>query len=323
LPKKISSSERRKEKILKYLLAGFPSCKVKDFKDIKCTKQYIYKLIKKWKKQGIIEEVYEINEKGKKRKTKPILYGRGGRLTEAKSTKLTSGVSPETAKIYEKPMRLNLVVLYYKIIEKPKKKIVGKKFNLRGVSVIDFVHVFAEGKVTFRIFNNESMQVFMPETEVKAMHLRHTKKLMYEKAMVYANWFQKRFHCRLGLPEIRQDFHIAIEEKNPKLIELCNKHGVIKVMEDDKLLYWWDKSKGEVEFETREEEIAEEVALQPIKILWLKDKVEFLDNEVKMLKQLYNDGFDELNKKLDDINNDIKKILEVKEGKPDEKLDVV
>lgn len=316
----------KKDLIYYYLIQGYPATKIKGFTDIKCDKSYVSKIIKMFKKQGYIIEVFEKNEKGKLRPTKPKLYQKGKRDYPTKFTKSTSrSLNP---KFNEHP-RLNLVVLYFKVFKEPKNPDFlvekGHSWTINNTTYVDVKHVFDVGRVTFRLINNKSLIVFMPEHMVSSGELRHLKDKLYTRAIECSNWFQKKTGCKLGLPEIHQDYHIAIAEHDPFLSEMCSQYGIVKIVdENNREICWWDRSKGYLEFETRDERIAEIKAFNPVIVSNLQDRVWMLQGQVESMLMLFDGLVDKIDRLQSSINslNDAMEIFKSQSSIPDSKTDV-
>ncbi len=250
----------------------------------------VCKVIKKLKRWGYLREVYkEINIDGFviEKKTKPILYVPTDKIypVDAKLTNFTSGTLNGTADSINDP-RLNLICVQYSIIEPPTEDIPGHSWSINNTKYLDYKHEFECGKITFRIINDIKLVIWYPERIVDKRHVRGFTDKIYAKVQPYANWFQKKFHCKLGLPEIYQDYHIAFQENDPILREYTEKHGILKIVDGDgRVLGWWDKSKGSPEFETREERIAEARIFAPFKIIWLEDKFNELDKKIDKIEE--------------------------------------
>lgn len=247
----------------------------------KISRPRVNKIIKQLVDNDYLEEVYniiEIEGRKHKQKTKPILYVPTDKeyTVEAKLTQSTSG----TFKKVEDP-RLNLICVKYRIIEKPKKKVPGHHWNNNNTNYLDYKKEFDCGEVTFRLINENILVIWIPERVVDSCHIRDLTSKIYSEVQVYANWFQKEFHCRVGLPSIYQDYHIAFPENDPLLRNLVDKHGLLKIIDPEKrVVGWWDSSKKYTEFETRDERIAETKAFAPFKIIALEDRLNNFENSI-------------------------------------------
>ena len=210
----------------------------------------------------------------------------------------------------------------FDILEPPQITIPGKRFVAGNTVFIDYSKLFKEGNVTFRLISDKTLVVFMPEVVVSPNRIRHTKQLLYQRVLRYSNWFQKRFHCKLGDSSLYQDFHIAIHETDPYLSEMAKKYGMLKVSDSKgDVIAWWDFSKGPCEFETRDEKIAENKVFAPIISMNLQDRVYHLESEIEaqgMVIKALNTKFDEIEKLLGEIRD----IVTPKPIGPDEKKDV-
>lgn len=281
-----------KYKIYKYAIQGYPQSKIASF--LRIDKAYVNRVIKELIREGYIKPVCE--------NTKPIIYEATNKLypVDEKLTKSTSGgLSP----------RLNLIVLKYRILKPPEVKVDGKEWVANNTRFVDHRELFDEGYVTFRIINDKVLVVFMPEQIVDAVHIRHTRQLLYEKAQDYANWFQKTYRCQLGLPEIYQDYHIAFLEKDPFLNQMVQKYGMVKLVDcENRVIAWYDQSKGSPEFETRDERIAEIKAFLPVVVANLEDRLFDFENRLSALEMLFSSVKDDIGVLSERIENSVRKL---------------
>jgi len=232
-----------------------------------------------------LKEIYgKTTKKGVpfKQKTKPIMYSPTDKeyTLDDKLTQSTSWVQKERKNLVENP-RLNLICVQYKILKPPKKEISGHQWTNNNTKYLDYKREFECGQVTFRIINDIILIIWIPERVIDKEHIRDLTPKVYSEAQLYANWFQQEFCCRLGLPTIYQNYHIAFRENDPLLCDLAKKHGMLKIVDaENRVIAWWDSSKGHTEFETRDERIAETRAFAPMKILWLEDKIEDMESKI-------------------------------------------
>jgi hypothetical protein len=116
---------------------------------------------------------------------------------------------------------------------------------------------------------------------IDKLHIRDCTSKIYAEAQFYANWFQKRFKCKLGPPEIYQDYHLAFQENDPLLCDYVANNGILKIVNGDgKVIMWYDRSKGYTECETHDERIAEAKAFAPLIIMNLEDRVYNLEKNI-------------------------------------------
>lgn len=262
----------------------------------------------------MVYEKVTINGVVQNRKTKPILYSAtdiiypvDGKLTN--STSRTQGCYNNDT---ENP-RLNLICVIYPIIEIPAEAVPGHSWTNNNTQYLDHKEKFACGEVTFRLINNTQLVIWKPEKVVDKRHIRNCTDKIYSEMQEYANWFQKRFRCKLGLPEIYQDYHLAFQENDPVLRDYVEKNGIIKVVDGaGRVIAWWDQSKGHPEFETSDERIAETRVFAPMKIIWLEDKIPVLENKIDALEStLTNKVLNNLEEKIGSIiENKISQIIE-------------
>jgi DNA-binding Lrp family transcriptional regulator len=269
-------------RIYLYAAKGYAQSDIAKF--LKVTPAFVCKVIKKLNELGYLKEIYNkiiIDGIEKLKKTKPILYSPTD-MVYPLNTKLTNLTSGMLNNDLENEPRLNLICVQYTIIEPPTEPIPGHSYCNNNTSYVDYKNEFECGKITFRIINNAKLVIWYPEKVIDKRHLREITNKIYSEIQPYANWFQKRFHCRLGLPEIYQDYHIAFQEKDPLIREYIEKYGILKIIDvDGRVIGWWDKSKGYNEFETRDERIAEAKIFAPYKIIWLEDKIRNIENDLE------------------------------------------
>jgi len=260
-------------------------------------------------KEGYLKEVYNnITKNGivYKQKTKPILYHATDKefLWNDKLTHLTSGGRSEN-NLVENP-RLNLRCLKYPIIEPPKREIIGDSWVNNNTQYTDYKREFNCGEVTFRIINNITLVIWIPEKIVDRCYIRNISTKVHSDIQLYADWFQKEFCCKLGSPSPYQDLHMAFKENDPMLCNLVDKYGLLKIIDiDNRVVGWWDKSKKYVEFETHDERIAEARAFYPYKIVFFEDKISELEASIEKLPDLI---ADKICNHYNDFNNNQKNI---------------
>lgn len=294
----MSIALKKKDLIYFYAIQGYAATKIKDFKDIACSKAYVSKIINQHIKNGYLIEIKERNEKGQLRSKKPKLYGK---TNKAYPSKLTNFTSRALTTPTEQP-RLNLVTTMYVIKEplatqpendKEEKITVHSWIGANNVKFIDVKKIFDIGRITIRVVNEKRLIVFMPEFFRDPTDLRHSKQILFGKAQEYCTWFCRKYGCRVGLPELYEgDPHIAIGERDPFLMELSSKYGMIKLIDHEgNTIDWWDSSKGYFEFETRLEKQAEIKAFMPVIVENLQDRVFKLQSEIESLCMLI-EGFE-------------------------------
>lgn len=271
----------RKYKIYCYAIKGYAQSVIAVVLHV--TPAYVCKVIKELKKEGYLKEVFRKKTiKGDEvyEKTKPILYDKTDKIypISDKLTSFTSGMQKQHLEEIENP-RLNLICVQYEIIKPPVKEISGHAWINNNTTYLDYKENFECGQVTFRIINGRKLVLWFPERTIDKRHIRGCTNKIYNEVQIYANWFQKQFGCRLGLPEVYQDYHIAFKEDDPLLCDLVKKHGILKIVDvEGRVIAWWDKSKKYTEYETQDERIAEAKAFGPLKIVLLEDKIDKLES---------------------------------------------
>ena len=300
-----------KYKIYSYAIQGYSQEKIARL--VHVTPPYVCKIIKAFIKDGYLKEVYnktDINGVIVNKKTKPKMYAPTDIVytIDDKLTNSTSGASNSYRKLIDDP-RLNLKCVQYAIIELPKEEVPGHPYTNNNTTYLDYKKDFDIGTVTFRIINDVKLVLWLPEKVIDKMHIRGCSTKIFTEAQDYANWFQKNFRCKLGLPETYQDYHIAFQENDPLLCDYVAKHGIIKLIDGEgRVIMWWDQSKGYSELETRDERIAETRAFAHLKIMWLEDKIPVLENKIDALESSL------ANKVLNIIEEKIGSIMEEKVG---------
>jgi len=300
-----------KYKIYSYAIQGYSQDTIARF--VHVTPPYVCKIIKAFIKDRYLKEVFnktDINGVIVYKKTKPKMYAPTDKIYTIydKLTKSTSGASTPYGKVIDDP-RLNLICVQYEIIELPKEEVPGHRWTNNNTTYLDYKKEFDIGTVTFRIINDIKLVLWLPEKVIDKKHIRGCSTKIYVEAQDYANWFQKHFRCKLGLPETYQDYHIAFQENDPLLCDYVAKHGIIKLIDSKgRVLTWWDQSKGYSEFETRDERIAEIRAFAHLKIMWLEDKIPVLENKIDALESSLT------NKVMNTLEEKIGSIIENKVG---------
>lgn len=265
---------KKKDKIYHYIIQKYAPSKIA--KLLKCSKPYVSKIIKQLINEGYIVEVFKKDGSC----TKPKIYDKTSKSYPSKLTDYSSGIN---IRPIEQP-RLNLIALKFSILDPPKKNIPGKHYTAGNTNFITYSKLFVEGRVTFKVISDKILVVFMPETIVSPEQIRHTKHALYDLALSYSNWFEKTFICKLGDGSLYQDYHIAIHESDPYLVEMSKKYGMLKVIDSKgNVIAWWDFSKGPSEFETRDEKIAENKVFGPVISMNLQDRVYHLESEIAAL----------------------------------------
>lgn len=275
-----------KYKIYKYATMGFSQSHIAKVL-LKIDPGYVNRIVKKLIADGYIEEVKEkilINGKPIYKRVWPILYKPTDiiyPLDAAILPKKTSGVLNDP--------RINLICLQYNIIKPIELEPAGHKWINKNTEYIDLKEIFPIGVVTFRLINKTKLIVWLPEKQIGKEHLRNIKDKAYVMAQSYVAWFEKKYRCRVGLPEIYQDYHIAFTESDPLLNDLVKQHGILKLIDaDGRVISWWDQSKGIPEYETQDERLAEARAFYPNKIVILEDKLYHLEEQITRMENSIN-----------------------------------
>jgi len=305
---------RKKDLIYHYAVNHYYANEIKDFKDINCSKAYVSKVLKQLVKEGYIEPI----KKSYKKQNKFVRYRKTDKIYSVKLTKSMSGASK--TKIIGP--RLNLLSIKYDFKSLPKKKVPGHSYLLNNTKIIDYKHSFDEDLINFRVIGDKWLVVFMPEHLVSADHFRHTRNYLYSKAEKYADWFMEYFDCVLGEPSTYQDYEIAVEDKDPFLSDFAKKHGMLKIINaQGQVVSWYDFSKGYLEFETKDEDLAEIKAFMPMIVADLQNRVLGMQQDIDRHDSLLN----VLNEKIDKVDNilqEMKGLLKPKVIPVDEKRDV-
>jgi len=167
-------------------------------------------------------------------------------------------------------------------MKQPEEVVPGNFWVNNNTAYIDHNEKIELKDITFRVINNIKLVIWIPERIVDKKNIRDLTLKIYKEADFYVRWFEKKFRCRLGFPQLYQDYHITFQENDPFLCELVKKHGLLKIVDsEDNVIAWWDQSKVYSEYETRDERIAEARAFAPYKIIWLEDKIRNIENNLE------------------------------------------
>jgi hypothetical protein len=266
----------KKQKIIDYLKQGIPLSKIANFKDIKCSRSYTYKVAAEAEKNGLIikdDRLRIADVHGRPKQELAIYKSTGEDFTDSRWGGKFS--------------RFHHIRLYYDIEAPLIKKPAGKTIKLKnGVTQTSFRVNQGKYHVTFMVYNEKRLVVAVSE-EMDAKNFSMISELE-TIASDAAAWFQRNYGGSLSLPLIKEKPHIAVREDDPRLIELMK-----DVERFDTGTSWYDRSKGYLEFETTEEEILKIKASEP-EILkqvmedhkWLFAEVKKLQNEIGQLSAL-------------------------------------
>lgn len=264
----------KKDWIYYYVIHGCYANEIKDFKDIKCSKVYVHKILKQLVIDGYINPI----KKSYKSQKKFVRYRKTDKIYPVKLTEYPSTTSDS---FITKP-RLNLISVKFPLLKQPETLPDGHRFWLGDTPMLDYKHVFDDTTVNFRLISDKWLVVFMPEHLVSADHFRHTKEYLYKRAYRYAEWFMETFNCHVGESSVYQDYEIAVREEDPFLGEMAKKHGQIKIINHrGDVLGWYDFSKGYCEFETTDEDLAEIKAFMPLIVKDLQNRVLSIHGEIE------------------------------------------
>ena len=207
---------------------------------------YVLKIIKQLEADGL---VVCINPKGRPKfyeatkKPYPIDEAKLTKLTNNNNVKLTNiscGNKEEKLKRLKPPVQggsktvqiQRAQILFHVIVPPPAGTKWDKQYQLKnGVKVYQYSHPFKNlGTVVFQRYKSEKtdkLLVTLPRMLVSKEQIRDEKAVndfLIDFAMRAVVWFQKRFKCRLGLPEIatKPDFAVVVEE--PELAQALKKY---------------------------------------------------------------------------------------------------
>jgi len=204
------------------------------------------KIIKELEAEGLI---VCINPKGRPKfyeatkKPYPINEDKLTKFTNNNSVKLTNiscGNKEGKLKRLDPPVQggsktvqiQRAQILFHVLVPPPANTKWDKQYQLRnGVKVYQYSHPFKNlGTVVFQRYKSEKtdkLLVTLPRMLVSKEQIRDEKAVndfLIDFAMRAVAWFQKRFKCRLGLPEIatKPDFAVVVEE--PELAQALQKY---------------------------------------------------------------------------------------------------
>ncbi|MDH7506269.1 MAG: hypothetical protein QHH15_00575 [Candidatus Thermoplasmatota archaeon] len=149
----------------------------------------------------------------------------------------------------------------------------SKTWVNKGTVYKQFSKIFDIGKITFRLIQGKkSSQIvfFLPEKYLTKSELKHYDRVIWRYINHVANWFQKKYACRLGLPRVYQKPEFAIPE-DPEILFIGNRYNIHT--EDS----WVDESEGTPEWETNDIEIAKAKIESGERILSLEEKLDHLE----------------------------------------------
>lgn len=301
----MKSKIKKKDLIYQYLINGEIASDIKNFKDITCTKGYISQVVKEFLEKDYIRLI----DRYPKRYMKSLVS------YPIKFSELTSSM----IKPMDQP-RIHLNILKYEIldpikippIEKPKEGITIKQWmGKNNTSFLQISRIVDVGQIHYRICNNKTLLLFTPGFYYEPKGFRHYRMILLQKAQELINWFTKSYGCTLGDVEITRPSDIAINEKDPYLQEMCNKYGLIKLVDHNgEVIDWWDSSKGYFEFETRKENIAEIKAFMPVIVENLQDRLFTMQNEIAahdMVITGFNAKIEQIQQLLNELSNLVNK----------------
>jgi len=218
---------------------------------------------------------------------------------------------------FEQP-RFHLISVQYVITKKPSVEPKGNIYFMDSTRIIDVKRATAVGSVLFRFISDKKLVVMLPALSGCVDDFRSLKSRLYSYAQEQVNIICKEYDMRVGLPELYQDPHIAFMENDPYLQDMCKKYGMLKISDQDgNVLAWWDQSnKPEVEFETREERLAEIKTFMPMIVDNLQDRVFQIGQDVAAQGMV----LESFEHKLKDIQSSVEELLKLikHNSKPDE-----
>jgi hypothetical protein len=189
-------------------------------------------------------------------------------------------------------------------LERPFKNPINwiKVWKNNGTTYKQISHLFDIGNITIRLIEGkEKSQVvfFLPEKYLTKTELDRYDRVMWRYIDRVTNWFQKKYACGLGIPDIYQKPEFAIPE-DPETLFIGNRYN-LKTENS-----WVDCSEGTSEWETNDIEIAKAKIGAGERILSLEKKVDHIEKMLMSLDEKIvsiDNKFASLESKLDRLND--------------------
>ena len=294
--------ENKRYKIYKYLIEGYYPGQIA--KHLKIDKGYVSKVIKQLEQGGYIQC---INPDGK-----PKFYA-----ATKKPFKATSKLTKQTPdKLTRLRHRRNIVEVQkcsfkFKLLSEPQIQKWDRVWSIRGVKFFQYAHPFENfGNIIFRRAKGSSednLIIILPRILIEKPHLKHVERILTDFAVKAGNWFQKRFKCRLGLPEMAQKPHFAVPIKEPSLIPVLQKSS-FKVREN----IFADSSPPDLipEFESTDFRDVVNYLEGIEKVKFLEDKLSIVEKRVDDVEKIIERSVDELSKAVMRTNEAVARLAE-------------
>jgi hypothetical protein len=151
-----------------------------------------------------------------------------------------------------------------------------KVWQNNGTKYKQLSKLFDIGNITVRLIEGkEKSQIvfFLPEKYLTRDELNRYDRVMWRYIDRVSNWFQKKYACGLGIPDIYQKPEFAIPE-DPETLFIGNRYN-IKTESS-----WVDCSEGTPEWETNDIEIAKAKIESGERILSLEKKLDHIDKMI-------------------------------------------
>jgi hypothetical protein len=163
-------------------------------------------------------------------------------------------------------------------LERPFKNPVNwiKVWRNNGTVYKQMSHLFDIGSITIRLIEGkEKSQIvfFLPEKYLTKSELDRYDRVMWRYIDRVTCWFQKRYACSLGIPDLYQKPEFAIPE-DPETLFIGNRYNLTTDSS------WVDNSEGTPEWETNDIEVARAKIGAGERILSLEEKLDHIEKMI-------------------------------------------
>lgn len=163
-------------------------------------------------------------------------------------------------------------------LERPSKITIpwSKSWRNNGTVYKQLIKMFDIGKITVRLIEGKSSSqivFFLPEKYLTKNELKNYDRVMWRYIDRIINWFEKKYACRLGIPDIYQKPEFAIPE-DPETLFIGNRYNIHTEAS------WVDASEGTPEWETNDIKIAKAKIESGERILSLEKKLDHIENMI-------------------------------------------
>ncbi len=154
-----------------------------------------------------------------------------------------------------------------------------KVWRNNGTTYKQFSKLFDIGNITIRLIEGKDRSqvvFFLPEKYLTKEELNRYDSVMWRYIDRVTNWFQKRYACSLGIPDLYQKPEFAIPE-DPETLFVGNRYNITTEKS------WIDCSEGTPEWETNDIEIAKAKIESGERILALEQKIDRIEKMIVSL----------------------------------------